>query len=317
MARDSGRPDGYDPALQISLRTRVEGGALRIPAEPIGRPDTLARRECLVLVHGFNQTDGQAARGYHGFRERQDAVFAPASGALDARLADAYWPGDAAWWWVFDHADFLVYPRAVETAIDAAPPLAALVRQLPNLVRVDFIAHSLGCRLVLETMRLLHAAGSPHIGRVCLMAPAVPSEFLEYPERYYDLLTALEDAGTEIRVLHSLRDGVLHWAFPPGQALAGEASVRALGRHGPTPGMPGWGGRLTEREIVQAGHGDYWGHSGSDASKIATEDAGMFLRLGDYSRELAMPRDLPAPAAAVSAREVGSKRRGEPARIVT
>jgi hypothetical protein len=142
------------------------------------------------------------------------------------------------------------------------------------------------------------------------MAAAVPSEMLEYRGKFHGLLMELQAEGTSIRVLHTKQDSVLHYAFPPGQSLAGgkEASDRALGRFGPSPLMPGYHGTLTDREIVGASHGDYWGHSKTPPSRLATEEAGRFLSLGDIGRELGVERELGAPATWQPSRDLGEFR---------
>lgn len=274
----------YHPLLELDLRRKAEGGALRRPGEFRGALDARARRECLVLIHGFNNSRGEAAQAYLRFRTAATHHFEPADAySFDRYFGDTFWPGDADYWSVFDYADFLVYPSAVNTAVQAAREVADLLWQLPNLQRVDFIAHSLGCRVTLETLLLLRERVVPMVGRVCLMAAAVPAEMLEPGGRFYDMLTVLAVEGTQFRVLHSTHDTVLHYAFGPGQALAGrgEASTRALGRRGPSPLMPGFGATLTQFQVPRAGHGDYWGDLSKVSSKAATKDAGTFLKLGD------------------------------------
>jgi pimeloyl-ACP methyl ester carboxylesterase len=103
---------------------------------------------------------------------------------------------------------------------------------MPQLVEVDFIGHSLGCRVILETLNILRDKARFRVRHICLMAPAVPSEMLEPDGIYYDLLQSLSTDGTQVRVLRSMHDEVLHFAFPAGQAMAGpdERSSRGLGR---------------------------------------------------------------------------------------
>jgi hypothetical protein len=134
---------------------------------------------------------------------------------------------------------------------------------------------------------------------VVLMAPAVPSEMLEPGGRFFDLLMQMWAEGIEVRVLHSLDDKVLHWAFPPGQSLAGrsEASERALGRYGPSVMMPGWNKTLKGITITGADHGDYWGDGAAGPSLQSTTEAGNFLRLGEVRRNLSPSRTLSAPVA--------------------
>lgn len=308
MGRDRKRPAGYSPLLELYLRNKLEGGKLLVPAVFHGKLDALARRECLVLVHGFNNTEGEAAGAYFGFRARQNDIFVPGDPvSFDRRFGDSFWPGDADWWWFFDKVDFLIYPSAVHVSVKAGEQLANLLFQMPNIERVDFIGHSLGCRVILETLLRLRARVLPLVSRVSLMAAAVPSEMLEPGGRFYNLLGDLSREGTLIQVLHSQQDAVLHYAFPPGQALAGgkEASGRALGRYGPAPSMPGFGSTLTEREISGASHGDYWGEGGSGPSLAAAEAAGRFLALGDIDRELGITRSVGVPMSGEPPRDLG------------
>src|SRR4051812_3628948 len=148
MGRLKQRPAGYSPFLELVFRQRTEGGGVLDPGKLAGVPDARGRRTCLVMVHGFNNNDGEAAAAYDGFRQRQLEDFGAATDivALNRRLGDAFWTGDADWGW-FDFADFGVYSRAVGYARRTAAELRDLILQLPNLLEVEFIGHSLGCRL--------------------------------------------------------------------------------------------------------------------------------------------------------------------------
>ncbi len=277
------QPPGYTPGLRVWLRAELEGGGLLSP--PGIHPAHDARRECLLLVHGFNNHAGEAASAYLGFRERQYASFPHLERpCLEERFGDVFWPGDADWPWLLDRLDFLVYPAAVGTARQGAALVAGAVLSLPNLERASFIGHSLGCRLVLETLEILVARGRPVIDRVCLMAAAVPREMLEPGGRFEQLLAALAASGARIRVLHSPKDKVLRAAFPPGQALAGEPSMHALGLGGPSHETVGGASLVSAHQVRSAGHGDYWGHNGRGE---AAADAGAFLGLGAPLREIA------------------------------
>ena len=300
MSRLDARPADYAPGLELNLRNAPEGGKVRSPAAFKGATPLLPRSRCLVLVHGYNNHEGEAALAYLGFRRREYELYEDLlPGSLEARLGDAFWPGDADWPGPLDWLDFFFYPGAVPVARDAAPkPLANAVRAIPGIVVVDFVAHSLGCRLVLETINELRAHGGPAIGRVCLMAAAVPLEHVSAQGRFGQLLRDLQAAGVDIRVLHSSSDIVLGFTFVPGQAFAGEPTRGALGHDGPPPDMPGAGANVSERRIAGAGHSDYWGYKDSDASASASREAGLFLKLGARPRAIA-PRTLAPP------REVG------------
>jgi pimeloyl-ACP methyl ester carboxylesterase len=286
VARYKGRPGDYSPSLEANLRSKPEGGGLRSPGLLRARGIALSRRELTLMLHGFNNHEGEAADAYQGFRVAQYSHWNDLpTGSLDRQLGDTFWPGDADWGW-FDLVDFFVYPKAVGNAKRSAEVLENLILQLPNLERVNFIAHSLGSRLVLETVSRLLRRGHPSVGRICLMAAAVPCEMVESGGRFGDDLRQMQALGVKIHILHSDKDPVLKFTFVPGQALsgAGEPSLRALGLNGPPAGMPGLRANVTESKIPGAGHGDYWGRNLSDASLKATGEAGAFFGFGGTRR---------------------------------
>jgi pimeloyl-ACP methyl ester carboxylesterase len=294
MGKLKERPGGYAPFLELVFRERREGGGVLDPGKFAGIPDAQARRTCLVMVHGFNNNDGEAAAAYDGFRQRQleEAGAAIDIVDLNRRLGDAFWTGDADWGW-FDLVDFGVYSQAVGFARRTGPELRDLILKLPNLLEVEFIGHSLGCRLILEALESFREHNDrPAIRRVCLMAAAVPMEMLEPGGRYHDLLADLSNRGTKVLVLHSRQDTVLQYAFSLGQASAGpgERSTRALGREGPNPMLPGYRATLDEMQMAGANHGDYWGHSGRDIARESARQAGRFFELGKSSREVGTRR---------------------------
>jgi len=293
MGREGRRPDAYHPSLQLNLRRDLEGGGIREPAAIVGLPDAIGRTDVTVLVHGFNNTDSEAAIAYFAFRARETEITDPML-PLDGIFADAFWPGDAHWWGWFDRADAMIYPASVGTARRSAGVLAAALLRMPHLQRVQFVGHSLGARVVLETLPLLLARPLPRVERVCLMAAAVPSEMLEPGGRFFELMRELQARRTEVYVLHSMQDVVLHGAFPVGQRLAGpgEASTRALGRFGPTAGMPGFGDTLRHDEVSGAGHSNYWGHVPAAATRKANELTALFMDFGVDRREIASARPL-------------------------
>lgn len=292
MGKRKDRPKGYKPPLQFLLREKDEGGGILSPGKFFDERVAATRVSCVVMVHGFNNTDGEAAYAYDGFRARQVESFGATIDALNARLGDTFWAGDADWGF-FDFADFGVYSRAIGRAREAADELVALLKRMPNLVEIEFIGHSLGSRVILETIHRLVAAGSgPRIRRVCLMAAAVPMEKLEPGGDFNGTLATLAANGTEILILHSRQDKVLHYAFALGQAMGGpgERSSRALGRDGPNPLMPGYHGTLDEMQMGGADHGDYWGHSGKPIAREAAKWAGRFFGFDQHGRDIGIAR---------------------------
>jgi len=167
---------------------------------------------------------------------------------------------------------------------------------MPNLERVDFIGHSLGCRVTLETLLLLRTRTLPIVDRVVLMAAAIPSEMLEPDGKFYGLLMDLAAEGTSIRVLHSKQDPVLQYAFPPGQSLAGgkEASSRALGRFA----RPRNAGLSIDAYRAR----DYWCCArrllGAHQNATFTRrdgGRGRFLSLGDIGRDVGIDETSELP----------------------
>jgi pimeloyl-ACP methyl ester carboxylesterase len=295
MGKLKERPAGYAPFLELGFREKREGGGVLDPGRFAGIPEGRNRRSCLVMVHGFNNNDGEAAIAYDGFRQRQLEEYGDIDVAdLDRRLGDAFWTGDADWG-LFDLLDFGVYSQAVGNARRTAAELRELLLKMPSLIEAEFIGHSLGCRLILETLELFRQnQDGPAIRRVCLMAPAVPMEFLEPGGRYHGLLAELSMKGTRVLVLHSRQDRVLQLAFAAGQATAGpdERSTRALGREGPNPLMPGYHGSLDEMQMGGANHGDYWGHSGTGIARESARTAGRFFEIGATRREVGTVRTV-------------------------
>jgi len=283
MSRYFPPPSDYEPGRLFSLRMQPEGGGLRprVLQTPSSVPH--AGRQLIVLVHGFNNHWGEAGRAYQGFRR---SVYRTTEGlpvpALERLLADLMWPGDADWWGLGDQADFLVYPAAVGTAKAAGKPLGEHLLEMPNLEIVHFIGHSLGCRLVLETIDLLRKRNR-RVGRVCLMAAAVPTFMLERPRGI--LIHAMRHPEA-ILVLYSSADLVLKHAFRAGQTVAGAGEgffPKALGSAGPSADVLG---NVSMYKVADAGHGDYWGHSRSRPARISARRASEFLRMGILARSL-------------------------------
>lgn len=264
MSRDKGlRSALYDPAIIFNLRRQDEGGELGDAVRvEIRRPAAQSATQLYVLIHGFNNHRGEAEAAYQGFRDRQKEHSGDKKLSLIApSLRDLFWPGDADWAGPVDYLDFFVYPKAVATARQAGEKIADYLINFAPTRELNFIGHSLGCRVVLETIAALNRQQRDSLmGKVCLMAAAVPVFMLNQGAR-------LDGAGfspTAILNLISKSDKVLHLAFPPGQTAAGPFTEgffpNALGRHGMI--HP----RIVNKVINKARHGDYWGHSGGPES---------------------------------------------------
>jgi hypothetical protein len=207
----------------LDLRSAPVGGAV-VPARLTLRTPTLDMlQQCsdvVFMMHGFNvdRAHGMAELGAFG---RQ--LTALRDGAAVAVL----WPGDSS-------IGPLSYPFETNKADDSAVELATFIGdQLPRPPRISFIGHSLGCRVVMETVRQLWIKGIP-VAQVLLMAAAIDNDSLGVSTAYQRAAQFTGRTG----VLYSPSDSVLRNAYPIGNlvsALLHTASTTdaALGFTGP------------------------------------------------------------------------------------
>ena len=148
---------------------------------------------------------------------------------------EVYWPG---YWPIkplsVKEISWSSYPARVRDAPHVGRALARYLDEInsqsPRVRDVLFIAHSLGCRIVLETIEHLRIGNRLEVPGVCLMAAAVPTFMVSVGG---SLRGAAEYAG-KAYVLHSPADRVLRWAFRPGEFLATvrTSPLEAVGRFG-------------------------------------------------------------------------------------
>jgi pimeloyl-ACP methyl ester carboxylesterase len=245
-----------------SCRAKAYGGKIT----PV-RSDGDAFRRAIILVHGFNNSIDMAHESYFAFEK---AAFARSRGLIadddfgSVALVEFYWPGDTllSRFGKFAHGvGAIAYGAQVSVAISAASELFDKLSRSPMIQEVSFVAHSMGCRLVLELLKLAEQNPRrtfPRLGAAILMAGAVPVEFLglRQPDgtvpRLQPQLRQFNDACF---VLFSPHDKVLRLAFPAGQLSASrsEWSREALGLLGFPVEF------ASQRKLLfGADHGDYW-----------------------------------------------------------
>ncbi|HEY2627554.1 MAG TPA: DUF726 domain-containing protein [Usitatibacter sp.] len=182
----------------------------------------VAGKDLIVATHGFNvdQQHGIVALSKWSTQLPSSYVFV---GAL--------WPGDSKYLPVIDY----VYegPEAIHSGRNLANYLNA---NAAGARSITLTSHSLGARVILEAIRGLDAAPSPQ--KVVLMAGAIENDCLV--REYSDSARKVQQG---IRVLASMRDLVLEFAFPVGN-LFGQIVMHghpydrsALGRAGPAQTM--------------------------------------------------------------------------------
>jgi hypothetical protein len=221
------------------------------------------------------------------------------------------WPGDVAVIDSVQAADAVGYPVDIKQALKSADKLQSFLRTLcagkgPNF-RISFIAHSLGCRLMLEAIR---GAGLPSLPMevAALMAAAVPVRLVDTTAGTIATLSGTDAGARAMLKFHSWCDMVLAVAFPTGQSLAYAMQIEpapfleAVGLLG-DPSAFG-----TDRPTTYDTHGEYWGDR-----KIARQVAEAL----DVTRPRLPPatttpsRPLPPanviPSRPLSTREIGGR----------
>ena len=234
-------------------------------------PHRIRGADILFAVHGFNVS-------YQGGMR----VLARLEAELDLpemSFVGVLWPGD---WWV----PFINYPAEAGDAVVCGRRLAAFIdRTLQHARSLSFVSHSLGARVVLETIKDMGRSAS----EVCLTAPAVDDNCfkLQY------LLAGTNAARTTI--LSSRRDMALKLAYAMGD-FAGDITYdtdspwrAALGYHGPRPSTPE---RVWPTQIPDpAGydHSDYFPPSKPTAENAKSEVSVRFMRTALRSERTRWP----------------------------
>ena len=210
----------------LDLRANDAGGAvvpgLVVPAPGLGT-ETQLRAETTVtfLVHGFNVNRREGRDGLLRFAA---SLTAGAAGAYVAVL----WPGDH--WTGAASYSF--------EGTDADDSARALTRYIGDVLtrgsQLAFVSHSLGARVVMETVKRLRKEDYT-VRQVCLLAAAIDDFSLAHQANY---LSAVPRAQ-RVAVLASRSDRVLKFAYPAGDLLQAFSFFRrdsvglALGYHGP------------------------------------------------------------------------------------
>jgi esterase/lipase superfamily enzyme len=166
------------------------------------------------------------------------------------------WPGNS-------RIGPLCYPFETNNADDSAVELSKFIQLYLSVgPRISFISHSLGARVVLQTIEQLRIMGIA-VDQVCLMAAAVDDDCLASSQ-----YRAAVQYANRVAVLYSPCDKVLRYAYPPGNLLSSfmhwtATTDAALGYTGPkaAPAPNGdipsqvWPSAIPQADGVN--HGDY------------------------------------------------------------
>ena len=232
---------GGNPAREVQVR---QNGDILFRIDAF--LEEVRGRDVLLGTHGFNvnRRDGIDSLSKWGnlLQLGDNAIFI---GVL--------WPGDSRWAPVVD------YPFEGGEARDSGRLLAPFLdKYFFEAASLSFASHSLGARMVLETIRQMRHP----VRRLTLMAGAIEDNCLI--KEYRDVPTKVD----EISALASHGDYVLKLAFPIGNILGGIIYRGhpywhgALGHDGPESPFPGnlhSGWQIPDN--WEYGHGNYLGGS--------------------------------------------------------
>jgi hypothetical protein len=193
------------------------------------------------LIHGYNVEPRGAASAFERlFRTIRRETLLPS--LLDSQSWLVYWQGYASGGLAAGKTGLspLTYAAQIPSAIRAAEALREFIDRRPPsqfVPQITFIAHSLGCRVVLELLDSYaksSVTNAPEFPLLVLMAAAVPVYFFE------DLVRLWKGALLPSRrlILFSKKDKILSVAFRIGQTRAHEGIFpKAVG----ATGQPGGG----------------------------------------------------------------------------
>ncbi|MCX6829895.1 MAG: DUF726 domain-containing protein [candidate division Zixibacteria bacterium] len=205
----------------------------------------------IILIHGYNVSQKKATDSYSAFVTQLKKT--NNSTNLLNSIWKFHWPGN--------HNNRVLslfsYPLQIDKAKKAATLLSKYLRNnVAGGQEIVFVAHSLGCRLVFETVGELIKAGHLKLAfnaKLCLMGAAVPVYMLLPPDSPF--MPVIVNTGRQA-VFYSTNDTTLRWFFPSGQTVAREGFFPvAIGLEGGPQGV--WKG---QSENTWLRHSEYWGN---------------------------------------------------------
>ena len=217
--------------LFIDLRATANGGlcapdaTVREGGQTVSAGDFADRvrgRDLVLATHGFNV---DRASGIQSLSDWEKLCTLPPN----CLFIGVLWAGDSRYLPVLD------YPAEGDEAITSGRLLSKFLNDnASGAASLSFASHSLGGRMVLETLSGLNRRAR----RLLLMAGAIENNCLQ--REYCDAAKKAD----RILVLASVSDWVLHYAFPIGNPVGqiimhGHPYFRtALGRDGPAAPLP-------------------------------------------------------------------------------
>jgi pimeloyl-ACP methyl ester carboxylesterase len=253
---------------ELSVRSQLPDMDMAQRVRPRGPDLGRLLTKLIVTIHGFHNSEGKARCSYMEFRKALRAAL----WIDDETELGSFW----GFHWPSDHPrgaiSLATYSVRVKTAELAGLKLANYLATMKHRPEVILVAHSLGCRVALETVKYIREMGCNYRGArvraLCLLAAAVPTHLCEREEgtcegeegpcegeegtgEGEERPFAKTVAGCGEYVFHSTRDRVLQLAFAKGQF--------AVRERGPAVGLRGAPLHRWHRTVPTGlGHSDYW-----------------------------------------------------------
>lgn len=237
--------------LFLDLRSQGVGGSVSDEAEVRGGTlqnlqEAIRGRDVLLVTHGFN------VDRVHGEAKLDNFHTLLPPGMDTVVVVGILWPGDCR------IPIFVDYVVEGNEAIETGQKLATFLNlNFTGALTLSFASHSLGARVILETIRGLDR---PSVRRLLIMAGAIDDTCLS--NEYADAASKAQS----ISILASRCDDVLKLAFPLGNPISGIISRghpywhAALGREGPSNPYPPGNKLQPDWQIPEEwnyGHHDY------------------------------------------------------------
>ena len=236
---------------QLSVRVEPKGGKVADQVKVLDGASPQGRRSLVLLIHGYANSQDAACGSFQACINNLEQTASQASSQLLSPIFKFYWPGDTK----LPVISQLSYPWEIGPARDSAARLAEFLQGLAGPggtpVEIHLVSHSLGGRVVLETLKHFQGFSSAPVifKSMSMMAAAVPVHMAGNSNQL--LYPALIPERRQ--VLFSSSDLVLMIAFRAGEFAAGEGFFpEAVGTYGHPNGM--W----QQKNLQGYEHWEYW-----------------------------------------------------------
>jgi esterase/lipase superfamily enzyme len=201
----------FDDPDRLSFNQIKRYISIKTPTSPrevhgIGWEHRIEQKRVAFLIHGYNNTYEDALDFFTKIINNTHKQY--------DQFICYLWPGGDDFW-EYDQARFIVTGEILPRR------LSSVLKKVSSHARnTDVIAHSMGCRLILEALKL---PCSSKIGNLFMLAPAVDDESIDKGEKYAQAIQKTD----RTYVFYSRADPVENLVYP-----IAEWDL-ALGGHGP------------------------------------------------------------------------------------